>query len=220
MIFENSRELSLVEQKKLQWAKERDELERMGGGGELFSHSQTKYEKTSVKTFYSNVDVPNRSRFNPQQHSPDHPTQFHHFQEPAQPKYFFQNQPTSRHIRSPSLPPIEKANFHAQNQPQYPQQLTLNDIDTGYNSENSPPHATADVWTNEDHLHVRSHPPHTMSNQKLLMKATPINCPRNDGEISEISRYRQNSQDLQLNYSQEPHIMKRELPPDAIHIDK
>lgn len=133
-------------------------MERMGS--EIFSHSQTKYEKTSIKTYFSNVDLSiNSSHYNEpnaqQQFSvpPNgenanfNPFAFGTPQQTAPPPPVPAN---SRSMRSPSLPPIVRERFY-----NYPngQTLIINPAhsDTGYNSESSPAtEGPAEVWTNDD----------------------------------------------------------------------
>lgn len=126
-------------------------MDRMGT--EMFAHSQqsTKYEKTSIKTYFSNVDLSSSMHF-------EEP-RLHPFPAPPKPdrssnsNYFFAAAPSQsnvRSMRSPSLPPIEKEKFY-----NYPnsQTLILNPADTGYNSETSPLNdgpPTTEVWTNDD----------------------------------------------------------------------
>lgn len=151
----STRELSLVEQKRLQWQKEREEIERMGS--ERFSHSQTKYERTSIKTYFSNVDLSmNSTQF-------QEPVVGRNFQPfPAAPQntnfngYGYNPNPPppphSRGMRSPSLPPIPREKFY-----NYPNSQTLiinpgHTMDTGYHSETSPMNndGPVQVWTNDD----------------------------------------------------------------------
>lgn len=159
----STRELSLVEQKRLQWQKEREELDRMGT--EIFSHSQTKFERTSIKTYFSNVDL----SLNSPQYEDRHFQQFPPAPQPPPQRmndninyngnsgYGYgptppQGHPVSRAMRSPSLPPIpNREKFY-----NYPntQTLILNPVhlDTGYHSETSPMtnDGPVEVWTNDD----------------------------------------------------------------------
>lgn len=147
------RELSLVEQKRLQWQKEREEMERMGT--EMFSHSQTKYERTSIKTYFSNVDL---SMNSPQF---EEPVKRHFQQFPVAPTNSQYNNafgvnayPPAHHMRSmrsPSLPPIPRREDKFYNFPNS-QTLIIHPVDTGYHSESSPLNADgpAEVWTNDD----------------------------------------------------------------------
>ncbi|XP_031632569.1 uncharacterized protein LOC116346573 [Contarinia nasturtii] len=50
------RDMSLLEQKKLQWAKEKEELSKLN---DFFSATTTtrQFERTSIRTYYSNVDI-------------------------------------------------------------------------------------------------------------------------------------------------------------------
>lgn len=156
----STRELSLVEQKRLQWQKEREEIDRIGT--EMFSHSQTKFERTSIKTYYSNVDLTSQFEEQPvvvaQRNFQPFPAatpqsynnNFNSFRPPPHPDHPHHN-PASRAMRSPSLPPIPREKFY-----NYPnsQTLIINPInlDTGYHSEMSPMNneGPVEVWTNVD----------------------------------------------------------------------
>ncbi|GAB0097861.1 hypothetical protein DMENIID0001_135390 [Sergentomyia squamirostris] len=137
-----NRELSLVEQKKRQWQKEREEMAKLGEFPiKIESLSSTKYEKTSIRTFYaSNIDLADNYRPSYGK-TPSHRGSFY--------------EDDNRRMRSPSLPPIgrqkhsHKANLTRHN--------TTED-DTGYTS-GSPQHSSdssstiegaAEVWTNPD----------------------------------------------------------------------
>lgn len=171
----STRERSLVEQKRMQWQKEREELDRIGT--EIFSHSQTqKFERTSIKTYFSNVDLslqspqyeerlfqPHFSQAPPPQRTTDNGGRYNHnnnnygfsgatplhSQPPPPPGHH----PLSRAMRSPSLPPIpNRDKFY--NYP-HTQTLILNPVhlDTGYHSESSPMtnhDGPVEVWTNDD----------------------------------------------------------------------
>ena len=132
----------------MQWQKEREELERMGT--EMFSHSQTKYERTSIKTYFSNVDLSTGQFVGPQREGfPAAAPSERNYQ-----NYVYRGEPgmAPRSMRSPSLPPIPREKFF-----NYPnsQTLIINPLpasDTGYHSETSPPNieGPVEVWTNDD----------------------------------------------------------------------
>lgn len=145
-------------------------MERMGS--EIFSHSQTKYEKTSIKTYFSNVDLsinsshhnePNvRQQFSmpPKGENANYnPFAFGTTQHTAPPEVVPGN---SRSMRSPSLPPIVRERFY--NYPNGGQTLIMNPApsDTGYNSESSP---ATEVWTNDDDRG---------SNKTVTLRSRPI----------------------------------------------
>ncbi|XP_059622769.1 uncharacterized protein LOC132265981 [Phlebotomus argentipes] len=139
MIYQSggNRELSLVEQKKRQWQKEREEMAKLGDFPiKIESLSSTKYEKTSIRTFYaSNMDVGDKYRGSYRK-IPSHHGSFY--------------DEDNRRLRSPSLPPIGRQKFSHQGS--VVRQSTTED-DTGYTS-GSPQHSDssggADVWTNTE----------------------------------------------------------------------
>lgn len=141
----------------MQWAKEREEMDRIGT--EMFAHSQsTQYEKTSIKTYFSNVDLSSSSSMSHFDEPRLHP--FPHPPKAAAERgggvnsnYFFPAAPSQsnvRSMRSPSLPPIEKDKFY--NYPSQTLVINAGAADTGYNSETSPLNEgpAAEVWTNDD----------------------------------------------------------------------
>uniref|UniRef100_A0A1B0CEX5 Putative trichohyalin-plectin-similarity domain protein n=1 Tax=Lutzomyia longipalpis TaxID=7200 RepID=A0A1B0CEX5_LUTLO len=136
MIYQNSttggnRELSLVEQKKRQWQKEREEMAKLGEFPIKIESRSSTYEKTSIRTFYaSNMDLTEnyRGRKNSMRHGGVYEGE-------------------SRRIRSPSLPPIGRQKF------QGGMGHSTTEDDTGYTS-GSPQHSDssgAEVWTNTEH---------------------------------------------------------------------
>ncbi|XP_055703890.1 uncharacterized protein LOC129802239 [Phlebotomus papatasi] len=137
MIYQNSgsnRELSLVEQKKRQWQKEREEMAKLGEFPiKIESLSSTKYEKTSIRTFYaSNMDL-----------SDNYPGKFR--KNPSDRGSIYEGD--NRRLRSPSLPPIGRHKYPGS----VIRQSTTED-DTGYTS-GSPQHSDssgAEVWTNTE----------------------------------------------------------------------
>lgn len=157
----STRELSLVEQKRLQWQKEREEIDRIGS--EIFSHSQTNYEKTCIKTYFSNVDLSrSTSHFDEPvarnfQHFPATPqssTNYNHYGfRPPIPTPAPSDQHTgARAMRSPSLPPIPREKYYNYNPNGQTLVINPGHSDTGYHSESSPPNndGPIQVWTNDD----------------------------------------------------------------------
>lgn len=147
--------LSLVEQKRLQWQKEREEIEQMGT--EMFSHSHTKYERTSIKTYFSNGDL---SMNSPQFETPKMRNPHLIPAEPGKthtnnsydPNFTgYPTRPQMRSMRSPSLPPIARREDKFYNFPNS-QTLIIHPMDTGYHSETSPiiHDGPVEVWVNDD----------------------------------------------------------------------
>lgn len=133
LLTQNIRDLSLVEQKRIQWAKEKDEMLRLAGGGsELFSETTKHSEKTCIRTYYSNWDLP--STQNSYKDAYNYPRQnttagicSDHFNYTSKYPPSLQNQQSlndnhsnggsdvymlnERRLRSPSLPPIKREKF-------------------------------------------------------------------------------------------------------------
>lgn len=111
--------------------------------GEVFSHASHKFERTSVRTYYSNIDLSRNAQFVGDSNRANYDFANNNDTTPTQSVY--NARPTQR-LRSPSLPSIRQRNFSSREMPS-----RRHEEDTsGYTSDSGNNCQSPDVWRRDE----------------------------------------------------------------------
>ncbi|KAJ6647145.1 hypothetical protein Bhyg_02365, partial [Pseudolycoriella hygida] len=209
MIYPSNREISLVEQKKLQWAKEKEELSKLNDSFSPFSSSTSrKIERTSIRTFYSNVDLSHKYRSEGESSVISTP---HHYGD-SRNDYYSHYEDLNERVRSPSLPPIDRAGKNRYTK----QNIPSADEDTsGYLSDSANQCDSPDVWRNTERGRPRMRLPneHRKTNDQSKM------YDKNQRQRTIQRQYKSESQPIHLNNKKHEHYRDRRSLEDETDIE-
>lgn len=119
---------------------------------DMFAQTTRKYEKSCIKTYYSNSEHSKQKISRSQYYKPEDKHRYS--------KYPVNDYEENRIIRSPSLPPISRESNNRTNH------SSTEEDTSGYITDSPPNQSSPDIWKNEKRSRPRSRPKSRQNRQR------------------------------------------------------